>query len=177
MVAAAAAAASWSPAARRRAAAGRPGRRLWVLLHCKPREASGAASLLVNLRGMMRVVHYEVILTSSDAPRRSQRPSIPSQHCKASSKPGLSPTRMPAWRAVAKVNVQVETTHCQNGRPSHRARVCSGAKHRRTPRRDRLPRDRWDVSRTALAAVYLFVSTWGEPKLMVKKCWGASARR
>ena len=87
MVAAAAAAASWSPAARRRAAAGRPGRRLWVLLHCKPREASGAASLLVNLRGMMRVVHYEVILTSSDAPRRSQRPSIPSQHCKASSKP------------------------------------------------------------------------------------------
>ena len=40
---------------------------------------------------MMRVVHYEVILTRIDAPRRSQRPSIPDQHCKASSGSPLGP--------------------------------------------------------------------------------------
>ena len=99
-VAAAAAAASWSPAARRRAAAGRPGRRLWVLLHCKPREASGAASLLVNLDGAMRPVHYEAILTSIDAPRRSQRFAISQQGRPAQALAFPSPARTPAWRAV-----------------------------------------------------------------------------
>ena len=82
-VAAAAAAASWSPAARRRAAAGRPGRRPLVLLHCKPREASGAALLLANRNKAMRIAHYEVILTGIDAPRWSQRIATPSQLCPA----------------------------------------------------------------------------------------------
>ena len=89
-VAAAAAAASWSPAARRRAAAGRPGRRPLVLLHCKPREASGAALLLANRNKAMRIAHYEVILTGIDAPRWSQRIATPSQLCPAQASALLS---------------------------------------------------------------------------------------
>ena len=100
-VAAAAAAASWSPAARRRAAAGRPGRRLWVLLHCKPREASGAASLLVNLVLLMRVAHYEVILTCIDAPRMRQRPRHKASSARLEgARPHSRPARTPAWGAV-----------------------------------------------------------------------------
>ena len=150
-VAAAAAAASWSPAARRRAAAGRPGRRPLVLLHCKPREASGAALLLANRNKAMRIAHYEVILTGIDAPRWSQRIATPSQLCPAQAS-ALFSAQDYSWvesrglvqgTGRAKPTRETKTTRPQRG----------GSTKHRTPRRDRLPRDRWDVSRIALAAV------------------------
>ena len=150
-VAAAAAAASWSPAARRRAAAGRPGRRLWVLLHCKPREASGAASLLVTLIQKMRNVHYEVILTSNDAPRRTNTATQSQHQVQLKPRPHSRPARMPAWRAVYWSRGLAEPSHQKNKVNEATTRAGATTKHR-TRRRDRLPRDRWDVSRIALAA-------------------------
>ena len=136
-VAAAAAAASWSPAARRRAAAGRPGRRPLVLLHCKPREASGAASLLANRVGAMRVTHYDVILTSIDA---SGAPAarIASQLFVSSSSLGLLSAQADVW--VKSRGLVQRTGRAKSTRLTRPQRARATTKHRHTSTGSGAPR-------------------------------------
>ena len=108
--------------------------------------------------------HFDQYRCASDAPAALT--------CKPTQSPARASgsARMPARRAVDWSRGLLYFDIQANGhkrRPRARPRVA--AKHRRTPRRDRLPRDRWDVSRIALAAALAVrFNSDGEPNTKTK---------